>query len=518
MKNSTLLALLVFCSVSVWSQNEKPQIQNLQAIVEQADQVRISYDLTDAEGDPIDVSLHISDNEGRTYSINSASASGDLGFPIAAGTDKEIVWPFDGAINLPGVYRLMLIADDQQPLDIAQIVAQVDTNRLRQNLIMVNGIRHRTANPAQLARVKENIEVRFSLACDWSGSHTFNYSGYQADNILGKLSGRDLTDSLYIIDAHYDTVDNSPGADDNGSGVAGFLEAMRVLSDCVFEHDIQFIGFDLEEAGLVGSNNYLNSGGLLPEEKLAGVFNFEMIGYFDDTPNSQTLPTGFETLYPDAYAAVESQQFRGNFITNVGNVHSSVLVTAFDSAAVKYVPGLRVISLLADASGLTPPDLLRSDHAPFWFGGKRAVMLTDGAEFRNPYYHSPEDQMDKLDLKFMRQVVQATVAAVAELAKPIHASQAFADFEILTNASEPDCMPTAAWSSAQQRLLLSNTQCLQEPLSWRLFAINGQLLESGIWRRANGQHSFAIRQAVPGIYLLELQFGREKLVQKLVLW
>ena len=509
----TILSL-IYLLTDATAQNQKPVITNFQAVHNNDGRITFFYDLSDTENDEIEVSLHVSDNAGRTYSINTSSATGAIGFPVMSGTAKEISWEYNGIIE-PGSYRAMLVADDRQTIDIAELVAAVDSNRLRQNLEMLHAIRHRTANPQHLANVQDSLESRMQLHCDWAGRQSFDFQNYVAHNMLGKLSGAAVSDSLYIIDAHYDSVDDSPGADDNASGVAGFLEAMRVLAPCTFRHDIQFIGFDLEEAGLVGSNRYVNNGGLLSTEQLGGVFNFEMIGYLDTTPNSQTLPFGFETLFPDAYAEVESQQFRGNFITNVGNVNSSNLVDAFDNAAAQYVPDLRVVSLLADGSGLTPPDLLRSDHAPFWFSNKKALMLTDGAEFRNPNYHSPNDKVEQLDFQFMQQVVQATVAAVAQLAQPIHASKAFAPFDLQVGTQSVDCTLQSYYLSSTQQLHITEGDCFSGNINWKLYSISGQLVQQGDWISDVHQNlAIPLPDLATGLYILELRSQKERQVLK----
>ena len=67
--------------------------------------------------------------------------------------------------------------------------------------------------------------------------------------------------------------------------------------------------------------NFLNK-----SEKLNAVLNFEMIGYYSERNNSQSLPAGFNIAFPDAYNKVAVDTFKGNFITNVGNVNSSTLV------------------------------------------------------------------------------------------------------------------------------------------------------------------------------------------------
>ena len=57
-----------------------------------------------------------------------------------------------------------------------------------------------------------------------------------------------------------------------------------------------------------------------------------------------------------------------------------------------------------------------SDHWSFWETGYPAVMITDTAPFRNPNYHKPTDTVETLDLKRLTAAVQATQAAIVQLA------------------------------------------------------------------------------------------------------
>ena len=54
-------------------------------------------------------------------------------------------------------------------------------------------------------------------------------------------------------------------------------------------------------------------------------------------------------------------------------------------------------------------DLLRSDLAPFWRENIPAFLLTDGANFRYPYYHTRADTIDKLDFDFLAKICRAVV-------------------------------------------------------------------------------------------------------------
>jgi hypothetical protein len=62
------------------------------------------------------------------------------------------------------------------------------------------------------------------------------------------------------------------------------------------------------------------------------------------------------------------------------------------------------------------PDTRRSDHAPFWDNGYRAIMLTDTAEFRTPHYHKPGDVLDTLNLSFATEVCRAAGGLVFNMA------------------------------------------------------------------------------------------------------
>ncbi len=101
----------------------------------------------------------------------------------------------------------------------------------------------------------------------WLGSanvsyQRFNSGGYAGANIVGILPGRGANYSWqYLIGAHYDSEQN-PGADDDGSGVAGLLEAARVLSPYRFNATLVFVAFDQEEerdnGWGIGSRIYAN--------------------------------------------------------------------------------------------------------------------------------------------------------------------------------------------------------------------------------------------------------------------
>ena len=304
MKGIYLFSLLLLLVQVGLCQNQRPEVTNVVVMVDSLNQqVVFTFDLADAEGDDLDVQLRISDDEGQTFLVPVDSLDGDVGFPVQPGMQKQIIWHFDPeALNLaPGqMLTGKIVADDRFPVDIAEIVAEVDSAQLVADLTWLEGIRHRISAPDHLAAVRDSLEQRFHQNELQVEVQAFPYGNYDAANYIGRLPGLTQEAETYIIDGHFDSVQNSPGADDNGSATVGMLEAMRVLSKYQFARSLRFIGFDLEEVGLVGSIKYVNEG-IKDYEQIEGVFNFEMIGYTCDEPDCQGIPLGFNLLFPGAY-------------------------------------------------------------------------------------------------------------------------------------------------------------------------------------------------------------------------
>ena len=99
--------------------------------------------------------------------------------------------------------------------------------------------------------------------------------------IVTKKSSTDTTKNL-IISAHYDSADDSVGANDNGSGVAAVLELARILKDTAIPYNIKFILFSGEEKYMLGSRWYV--GNLTEDERkqIIGVINIDTIAEKSD--------------------------------------------------------------------------------------------------------------------------------------------------------------------------------------------------------------------------------------------
>jgi len=104
-------------------------------------------------------------------------------------------------------------------------------------------------------------------------------------NVVAILRGQSYPDSYVMMSGDIDSrasdtqdfTTDAPGANDNASGMAGTIEAARVLSQYKFEHSIAFVGLSGEEQGLFGGK-FLAEYAKENEWNIIGILNNDMIG------------------------------------------------------------------------------------------------------------------------------------------------------------------------------------------------------------------------------------------------
>ena len=233
-------------------------------------------------------------------------------------------------------------------------------------------------------------------------------------NVIGWRRGEEEPEDIVVVSAHYDTVPGCNGADDNGSGVAAVLESARILGSRGHDRTLAVACWDGGERGLLGSKTFVIRQ-RAQDADIIVMYDYEMIGYKSDEPNSQALPAGFEQLFPDQIRQISANKNRGDFIALVFDMdaqnHASNIVGYAEEV------GIPIVSLRLDLDGVVPPDLRRSDHASFWDQGFPAIMVTDTSEFRNPNYHCPgelNDDIDTIDFEFAIGITEAVTASAMD--------------------------------------------------------------------------------------------------------
>ncbi len=218
--------------------------------------------------------------------------------------------------------------------------------------------------------------------------------------------------SAILIGAHYDSVPDSPGADDNASGVAVLLECARAISESQRKRPIIFAAFDAEErqpeVGLHGSTAFVSNLASTEYPRISAAYILEMVG--NSVPEGgQKVPVGLQLAFPRAFDRLMNAKFAGNSVIAISDWRSRAAGRAFEAAARATQDGVDVLPMEIPRWMPVPHNLKRSDHAPFWSARIPAVMIGDTANFRNPNYHLPTDTPDTLDYALIDRVARTMI-------------------------------------------------------------------------------------------------------------
>ncbi|RWS01451.1 hypothetical protein B4U79_02555 [Dinothrombium tinctorium] len=263
-----------------------------------------------------------------------------------------------------------------------------------------------------------------------------------AENLIGILPSeryKKSNDKILVIGAHYDTVYQNPGVDDNGSGSTAVLECARVLSKHKGKLDatIYFVLFDEEETGLHGSIAFVDEY-LVPKvlettnSTFVGAFIADMILSYDDTPFSAKIPDDMYQFAPEAIEIIKNNSNRGDYIAVEAREADRLLwqtlqETWSELPSQEYKLIVVKTSIPSNYWNMTENDrnsyFVMSDHASFWQSARKfphvdtlpAVLLSDEGEYRgyqSECYHKSCDnkiQLNEKNLQFMAKVVNAVI-------------------------------------------------------------------------------------------------------------
>jgi hypothetical protein len=143
---------------------------------------------------------------------------------------------------------------------------------------------------------------------------------------------------------------------------------------------------------------------MMGDEKLVASVIFDCIGYYSTEPGSQQSMPGLPS------------PTTGDFLAIIGNDNSIDLATELHQLN-DHLKLMKLLSIIAPGNGTTTvpvsASLMRSDHAPFWYKGHKALFLTDTANFRNTNYHRDTDTVETLAPDYFRRAVQISAAGLA---------------------------------------------------------------------------------------------------------
>jgi Zn-dependent M28 family amino/carboxypeptidase len=236
---------------------------------------------------------------------------------------------------------------------------------------------------------------------------TFSAGGRGVRNIIAEKRGTSSPQRIFVVGAHYESADGSPGADSNASGVAATLELSRLLKNTKSRSTLRFVFFVCDQPPFVGTESMgsriyaqrCKARG----EKIAGMLDLDTLGYYTTAPKSQSYPFPFSLMRPSV----------GNFVAFVGNFNSKNFLKSVVTSFKKNAP----VPVQDDAVPEGIAGLDTSAQWNFWKAGYPAVLVTDTSEKRNPHVNKSTDTAEKLSYDTFAQVVLGLKGVLEELGK-----------------------------------------------------------------------------------------------------
>ena len=311
-----------------------------------------------------------------------------------------IAWLLWFMVKVPGVSYTGAL----QPLSAEE---KLLADRLSRHVGAIASREHNFMHPVALEDAARYIETAFEEMGYRIETQRIPRDGSEVRNIQVELPGSALAQEIVVVGAHYDSVVGAVGANDNGSGVAALIELARLLHDARPARTVRFVAFVNEEPPFfysdeMGSRFYARrskAGG----ENIVAMFSLETIGYYTDKPDTQSYPFPLSFFYPKT----------GNFVAFVANLSSRALL---HEAIASFRRHAQFPSEGVAAPGLLP-GVGWSDHWSFWKEGYPALMVTDTAPYRYPYYHTMQDTPDKVDYERLARVVTGLDGMLRDLAR-----------------------------------------------------------------------------------------------------
>ena len=294
--------------------------------------------------------------------------------------------------------------EEQGSIDLAAIKKE-----LISDVVYMQGLGPRNSeNPIayeQLRKCKEWIVQKwqsqgYSVRC-----YEFSIDGREYYNIEIEIQGTIAPSEIIIISAQYDTLPDSPGANNNGSGMAVLFQLSKLLRDYRPQRTLRLIAFVNEEDPFFGTEkmgSYIYAKRAFEKkEDIKVMLSLDAIGIYKDSVGTQKLPFPFSLFYPD----------RGNFLAFIGNLTSREYVKKVTAAFKKG-------SSFPIEAGLAPEwveGVTWSDHSSFWKFGYPGMQITDTGAYRSASHTTKEDTMEKINFDALSRITVGMYSVAVDL-------------------------------------------------------------------------------------------------------
>ncbi len=262
---------------------------------------------------------------------------------------------------------------------IVDAISEASYEHIHRNELFTRAGHNKGINGAEHDLCRDAIRARLDSYGLQTELDPFTYLGQTWNNVIGTQVGVEFPNSYIIVSAHYDTV-NNPGADDDASGVAAFLEIARVMSQYETAYTIKYIGWDREEQGLRGSTSYAQQ---YASDDIVAVVQIDMVAH--------DVGANTEVIYGDNSAGLT---LRNELIAAGQQFGNGQSITYGGYATF-------------------------SDHAPFMQMGIPAIVFVEQNYFQFGCYHQPCDNVDTanyIDYEFATNLTRTVAGWLADAA------------------------------------------------------------------------------------------------------
>ncbi|VVB60608.1 Peptidase family M28 [uncultured archaeon] len=304
--------------------------------------------------------------------------------------------------------------------------------------------------------------------------HNWTFDKFTDRNVVATLPGTDTSsNAIFIICAHYDTVEISPGAIDDGSGVSAVLATAKILSQHSFNYTIRFIAFSGEEVGLYGSYLYARDVSRRGDN-IVGVINLDEIGYSNTMEGGRTF----------CFLCPSRSKWIGDFALTV----STLYIKQTNMTVELY------------------QNLILSDHQSFVEYGFDAIF---GQQYDSDEYyyehisHSRNDTSDRINWTYITNVTKLVLAVVSELASTPLELQVIitTPYQGYSYFFNHPLLPLDFWKSSFSSLrgttfIVGRTELNVDVIPYDdvetvLFCIDGNI-NGGVWEVAQPHYNWSI--------------------------
>ena len=270
---------------------------------------------------------------------------------------------------------------------ILQILQNVNESSIITHLLQIDENGPHPTGSSNLEQLKSYYVDQFESYGLDVDLHAWSQRQYSGENIIATQQGVGQHDNIIIVCAHYDSVPQGPGVDDDGSGVVAILESARVLSEYQFNSTIRYVLFSGEEQGLYGSSAYAEQC-FTQHDNIISVIALDGIG-------SATNKT------------------QGAFFKHLGDPNTDFVYQTSTQLIEAYPEHLPFTLLSLAHLGI-------SDHQSFYEYGYASSYYFEYV--LTPFYHTPEDNLEHLNTTYLTintRLISTTLAKLAALDRNI---------------------------------------------------------------------------------------------------